>query len=88
MDSKKQAADSDGKRPGLQLVNTSMLLELNITLSDFLPKEGGHLMRLSSGTMVIGPRLRDALRGYAARRDMSLLQALERLRDEVQAQRD
>ena len=84
MDIKTQEARFDGMRTGLQLLKTSMREELRVTLRDFLPKEGGHLMRLSSGTVVISTRLRNALRDYAARHGMSVVQALERLRDEAQ----
>lgn len=84
MDIKTQDARLDGMRTGLQLVKRPMREELGVALSDFLPNEGGHLMRLSTGTVVISTRLRNALRDYGAHRAMSIVQALERLRDEVQ----
>lgn len=61
-----------------------MLKELGVTLQDFWPVTGGHLIRISSGTVVISTQLQNQLRYYAGRRGISLVQALERLRDEVQ----
>ena len=84
MDIKTQDARLDGMQIGLHLVKRLIREELGVTLSDFLPKQGGHLMRLSTGNVVISTRLRNALRDYGARRAMSIVQALERLRDEVQ----
>ncbi|MEO8630538.1 MAG: hypothetical protein ABI612_20935, partial [Betaproteobacteria bacterium] len=65
-----------------------MLEELGVTLTDFLPNDSGHLIRISSGTVVISARLRDALRRYALRRELTLVQSLERLRDEINRQSD
>ena len=66
-------------RPG----RYSMAQQLNVSISDFLPKDGAHLMRLSTGWAVVSTRLRDALGDYANARRISLTEALERLRDEI-----
>jgi len=61
----------------------SLMRELKVRLKDFLPMEGGHLMRLPGSSIVISTRLRNALREYSQRHGITLLEALERLRDEV-----
>ena len=73
-----------GERNDLKLVKTSMLEELGVSLRDFLPQDGGHLIRVSGGPVVISKRLLNALRSYAARRGITLMLALDRLRDEIQ----
>ena len=45
--------------------------------------EGGHLMRLPGCSVVISTRLRNALREYSKRHGITLLEALEKLREEV-----
>ena len=67
----------------LRLAKHSMAQQLNVTITDFLPKDGAHLMRLSTGWALISMRLRDALGNYANARRISLTEALERLRDEI-----
>jgi hypothetical protein len=61
-----------------------MVEELGVTLLDFVPVTGGHLIRISSGTVVISTQLQNRLRDYASRCRISVVHALERLRDEVQ----
>jgi hypothetical protein len=61
----------------------SLAQQLNATSTDFLPKDGAHLMRLSTQWAVVSTRLRDALGDYANARRISRVEALERLRDEI-----
>ena len=83
MDNNNRKVVANARGHGLKLVKPLMVEELGVTLHDFMPISG-HLIRISSGTVVISPRLQNRLRDYAARRRISLVQALERLRDEVQ----
>lgn len=84
MDNNNRKLSANARGHALKLVQPSLLEKLSVTLQDFLPISGGHLIRISSGTVVISTRLQNQLRDYAARRGISLVQALERLRDEAQ----
>ncbi|MEO8630967.1 MAG: hypothetical protein ABI612_23145 [Betaproteobacteria bacterium] len=86
MDLNKGNAGRVGERNDLKLIKTSMLQELGVSLRDFLPQDGGHLIRVSGGPVVISTRLLNALRSYAAHRGITLMLALDRLRDEIQKQ--
>ena len=87
MDTRKRDARHE-QHDRLKIVKASMLEELGVTLKDFLTNDSGHLIRISSGALVISARLRDALRSYALRRQITLVQSLERLRDEINRQSD
>jgi hypothetical protein len=56
---------------------------MEVTIKDFLPKDGAHWVRLSTGWAVISTRLQGALEDYTNIRRISLTEALERLRDEL-----
>ena len=61
-------------RPLKLIKSPSLMRELNVRLKDFLPMEGGHLMRLPGCSVVISTRLRNALREYSKRHGMTLLE--------------
>jgi hypothetical protein len=67
----------------LRPAKQSLAQQLEVTIQDFLPKDGAHLVRLSTGWAVISTRLHGALGDYANTRRISLTEALERLRDEL-----
>ena len=70
-------------RHALKVVRCSVTEATGVTLSDFFPQDSGHLMRAGGATVVISTRLRNALHSYAIQRGISLIRALELLRDEV-----
>ncbi len=61
-----------------------MLDELEVTLKDFVPKNGGKLISLGNGgEAVISDGLYNKLQGYARQHAMPLGKAFEQLRNEI-----
>ena len=63
----------------------SVIQELGATPTDFLrDQQGGYHVRMKpGGTVIISPRLRNELQGYAERYAIPFSTALERLNNEI-----